>query len=120
VDAPGRSWNFSLPYAVRPPFTGTDVPARVGLVMHSSIYCCPAKVWEPAMRATVRAWLAHPAHPPVIALHWDAATGTLSRLSERDEPYLRSLMQLLLDTPDVATFDRRLLEIGERLVKGHR
>lgn len=120
IDAPGRSWNFSLPYAVRPPFTGTDATARVGLVMHSSIYCCPANVWEPAMRQTLRTWLEHPARPPVIALHWDADTGALSKLSERDEPYLRPLMQLLLDTPDVATFDRRLLDIGERLVKGQR
>ncbi|MBL8143419.1 MAG: hypothetical protein JNM38_20050, partial [Acidobacteria bacterium] len=120
VDAPGRSWNFSLPYAVRPPFAGTDVTARVGIVMHSSIYCCPANVWEPAMRQTLRTWLEHPTRPPVIALQWDADTGALSKLSERDEPYLRPLMQLLLDTPDVATFDRRLLDIGERLVKGQR
>ena len=118
VDAPGRSWNFSLPYAVRPPFTSVDVPARVGLVMHSSIYCCPANVWEPAMRTTLRRWLADPARPPVIAMHWDAGTGTLSRVSERDEPYLRTLAQMLLDTPDVATFDRLLLELGDRFVQG--
>jgi len=118
VDAPGRSWNFSLPYAVRPPFTARDDTRRVGIVMHSSIYCCPANVWEPAMRGLLRDWLANPARPPVVALHWDADTGALSRVSESEEPYLRPLMQILLESPTVATFDARVVDIGARFVKG--
>ncbi len=118
--APGRSWNFSLPHAVRPPFAAIDVTERVGIVSHSMIYCCPAHVWEPDMRATLRAWLARDDRPPVVALHWDPTTGDLSRLSDREEPYLRVLVQVLLDSPDVATLDRHILDITERLVRGRR
>ena len=118
--APGRSWNFSLPHAVRPPFAAIDVTERVGIVSHSMIYCCPAHVWEPDMRATLRAWLARDDRPPVVALYWDPATGDLSRLSDREEPYLRVLVQVLFDSPDVATLDRHILDITDRLVQGRR
>ena len=118
--APGRSWNFSLPHAVRPPFAAVDVTARVGIISHSMIYCCPANVWEPDMRATLAAWAARPDRPPIIALHWDPATGALSRLTDEQEPYLREMVRVLAAAPDVATLDRHILDITERMVRGRR
>ena len=42
VDPPPRSWNFALPFALRPPFTREDLPNRVLVISHSSIHCCAA------------------------------------------------------------------------------
>ena len=111
VDPPPRSWNFALPFALRPPFTREDLPSRVLVISHSSIHCCAANYWEPYTRRTVRTWLENPARPPVIALRWDQDTGELFRLSDSDDPFLRSAVATLLDTPDVTTLDRLILNI---------
>jgi hypothetical protein len=116
--APRRSWDFALPHAIRRPFVREDVTARVSVISHSSIHCCPANVWEPYTRSAIRAWLEDPARPPVVALHWDADTGRLSRLSDREDPFLRELAALLLRTQDVASLDRVLLDITNRYVAG--
>jgi len=118
VDAPRRSWDFALPHAVRPPFVPEDIPARVSIISHSSIHCCPAALWEPYTRHAIRTWLDNPARPPVVALHWDADSGALARLSDQDDPFFRSLVALLLETKDVASLDRLLLDIMRQYVAG--
>jgi hypothetical protein len=115
VDAPQRSWNFALPHALRPPFTGEDLTRRVKVISHSSIHCCPANRWEPYTRDAMREWIADPARPPVVALRWDAETGAAYRLSEREDPLLRTLVAMLRDTPDVASLDRMILDISRNL-----
>ena len=116
VDAPQRSWNFALPHALRPPFTGEDLTRRVRVISHSSIHCCPAHVWEPYTREAMRAWNEDPAQPPVIALRWDMDTGELYRLSDRQDPFLRTLVPMVRNTPDVASLDRAILDISRKLV----
>ncbi len=116
VDAPQRSWNFALPHALRPPFTGDDLTQRVRVISHSSIHCCPAHLWEPYTRDAMRAWYADPAQPPVIALRWDPGTGTLYRLDDRQDPFLRTLVAMLGDTRDVASLDGVILDISRKLV----
>ena len=116
VDAPRRSWDFALPHALRPPFASNDLTRRVSFISHSSIHCCPANLWEPYTRETVRTWQALPARPPVIALRWDPDTGDLFRLDDRGDPFLRTAVLLLLDTPDVAQLDRLILDITNKLV----
>jgi hypothetical protein len=116
VDAPRRSWDFALPYALRPPFTREDLSRRVLVISHSSIHCCPAYLWDAHVRQVVRAWTANPARPPIIALRWDWDTGELFRLSDREEPFLRTLVPLLLETKDVTALDRLILDISNKLV----
>jgi hypothetical protein len=116
VDAPQRSWNFALPYALRPPFTGEDVTQRARVISHSSIHCCPAHRWEPYTREAMRAWTADPAQPPVIALRWDPDTGALYRLSDQQDGFLRTVVGVLRDTPDVASLDRAILDISRKLL----
>lgn len=116
VDAPQRSWNFALPYALRPPYTRDDVTARARVISHSSIHCCPAHLWEPYTREAMRAWTTDPAQPPVVAMRWDAVTGTLYRLDDRQDPLLRTVVGLLRDTPDVAALDYRLLDVSRQLL----
>ena len=116
VDAPQRSWNFALPHALRPPFTNTDLTRRVRVISHSSLHCCPAHVWEPYTREAMRAWAADPARPPVVALRWDPDTGVAYRLSDEQDPLLRTLVETLRDTADVASLDRVMLDISHKLV----
>jgi hypothetical protein len=116
VDAPRRSWDFALPYALRPPFTREDLTRRVSVVSHSSIHCCPAYLWEAYTRAAVRAWSANPTRPPVIALRWDMDTGELFRLRDSEDPFLRTAVLLLLETKDVAALDHVILDISNKLV----
>ncbi|HJP61221.1 MAG TPA: hypothetical protein VJ865_14535 [Gemmatimonadaceae bacterium] len=116
VDPPPRSWNFALPFALRPPFTREDLPSRVLVISHSSIHCCASNYWEPYTRRTVRTWLEDSTRPPIIALRWDPDTGALFRLSESDDPFLRTVVATLLDTPDVTTLDRLILNITRRMV----
>lgn len=118
IGVPRRSWDFAVPHALRPPFTSEDLTRRIVVVSHSSIYCCPAVLWEPHTRDTLRTWAEHPDRPPVVVLHWKPDTGALSRLSERDDPFLRSLVSVLRETPDVASLDRVILDVTDRYVAG--
>jgi len=116
--APRRSWDFAVPHALRPPYTREDLTRRARVISDSSIYCCPANVWEPDTRRAMNEWAADPSRPPVIALHWNQDTGRVSRLSSLDEPFLRELVGLLRETPDVASLDRILHDILTRYVAG--
>ena len=115
VDPPGRSWNFALPHAVRPPFTRDDLPSRVSIVSHSSIHCCPANFWEPYTRRTLQTWVANPARPPVVALRWDPDTGELFRLREDEAGLLHAVVPVLLETKDVTSLDRLILNVTRGL-----
>jgi hypothetical protein len=118
VDVPPRSWAFALPHAVRPPFIREELARRVSVISNSSIYCCSDYLWDPYTREVLRAWTADPARPPVIALRWDPTTGTLSRLSDRQDPFLRTLVDLLLETKDLSSLDRLMLDISNKFVAG--
>lgn len=106
--APRESWDFALPHALRPPFTRADLTQRVSVISDSSIQCCPAVQWEAYTRGAVQAWLDRPDRPPVVALYWNPDTGQLSRVSDSDEPYLRSLMTVFLETDGRAALDEAI------------
>jgi len=116
VGAPPSSFGFALPFAARPPFVSSDLTARARLVFHSSLNCCPADLWEPQMRSTLRAWLEDPARPPVVGLSWNPSTGQLSRANEADVPSLRTLMRLMAGTGSRSaldgTIDRIVAEVA--------
>ncbi len=118
IGAPRRSFDFAIPHAFRPPYTVEDLPARVRFISHSSLHCCPANIWEPYTRGTLRAWIEDPTQPPVIALHWHPDTGALSRVDDAAEPFLRSLVPVLLETRTVAALDSALLDVLNKLVAG--
>ncbi len=55
-------------------------------------------------------WLNRPDRPPVVVLYWNPDTGQLSRVSDSDEPYLRSLMKVFLDTDSLAALDKAITD----------
>jgi hypothetical protein len=115
--APISSWEWSVPYAAQPPFTHIDVSKKVYLVSPWRLHCCRSQ-WEEYTRRTLRAWAARADRPPVVALYWDARNGAVSRLSDREEPFLRALVPILLETRTYDALDSKMLEILDRAVAG--
>ena len=115
--APRRSFDFAVPHALGPPFTATDLTARLRIVTHSSIHCCPARVWEPHTRQLLQAWMDDPSRPPVVVMQWHPATGALSRTDDAAQPFMRALVPILVETRDVASLDAVLLDIVEKLAE---
>jgi hypothetical protein len=112
--APRRSWEWALPFVLRPPFVAGDLENRAMVVTPHLLYCCRGQ-WELFTRDTLRRWLARGDRPPAIALRWDARSGALFRLTEREEPYLRPLVAVLAETDSAASLDRAILNLADRL-----
>jgi hypothetical protein len=113
VGAPGRSWEWALPFAARPPFQRTDLYARVFIVSPRALSCCTAP-WFEETRRTIRAWSAGSRRDSVIALRWDPETGALSRATGSEAPQLPVLIRSLLDMRRPEELDtnlRRMLDI---------
>jgi hypothetical protein len=115
--APASSWEWSLPFAAQPPFTSTDISKRVRIVSTTKLHCCRSQ-WNAYTRQALAAWSNAANRPMVVALHWDAATGRLSKLTDREEPLLRVMIPILLETPTADTLDSRLQELLDKLVAG--
>jgi hypothetical protein len=90
---PGASWNFAIPHSLRPPFTRTDVTQRAEIISDSSNHCCDAVHWMAYTRNALQKWQV--SHAPVVALYWDTRTGMMSRVSDQNDPQLRTSVVLL-------------------------
>ena len=90
---PGASWNFAIPHSLHPPFTPTDLTTRVEVISDSSDHCCDAPHWTAYTREALQTWQA--AGAPAVALRWDERTGAMSRVSDQDDPQLRTFLSLL-------------------------
>jgi len=102
---PRLSWAFSVPYSVRPPFTPTDVTTRVSVISDSSDHCCNAILWEEYTRTRLREWHGRSDRPPVVALFWNPQTQRMTRVSDADDPQLRTLAGLLLEAKNREALD---------------
>lgn len=106
VGASPGSWEWALPFAARPPFTSTDVTARVRIVSPRVLHCCRDQ-WDADTRRTLAAWLAD-GDAPVVALRWSESTGRLLRTDDRAAPDLRSIASYLARVPSGDDLDRIL------------
>lgn len=102
---PRLSWAFAVPHAVHPPFTATDLTRHIFVISDSSDHCCSAPLWDEYTRTALRDWRDRSDRPPVVALYWNPATGRMSRVSDRDDPQLRTLVALLLETRSSEALD---------------
>jgi hypothetical protein len=116
--APRSSFDFAVPHALGPPFTSDDLTARLRIVTHSSLHCCPANLWEPHTRGLLQAWLDDPARPPVVVLHWNADTGAATRVDDAAQPFVRALVPILAEARDVAALDAAIVDVVEKLTGG--
>ena len=113
IGAPGRSWEWALPFAVRPPFQRTDLHDRVFIISPRALSCCTGPWFEETRRA-IRAWSSGPGRDSAMALRWDPDTGALSRAVSLDMPQLPVLVRSLLDMPKPEDLDsnlRRMIDI---------
>lgn len=116
--APTRSWEWAIPFAMRPPFVPDDLTARVFVVTPNPLWCCRSE-WFDQTRRTLRAWSEKPG-APMIAMRWDSETGALSRVSDREEPVLRAMVPLLLDLSTSEALDSAIVRMAAYLVPDHR
>ena len=112
VGAPPSSWEWSLPFAAQPPFTGTDLTTRVAIVSPVLIDCC-RQHWLERTRQIIQAWSQRES-APVVVLRWDGRTGQYSRVTEREDPTLRRQVIALLEEETSEALDRAMLAILRR------
>ena len=114
-----RAWAYALPFAATPPFARTDLTQRVSVISGASLYCCAPSQWDAYTREHLRTWLSRPTHTPVIAMHWDQRSGALTYLSDANDPALRTLIELLLQSDDSTALDANILRLTNEFVLYH-
>jgi hypothetical protein len=116
VGAPASLWEWAVPFVARPPFTSTDLTKRTLIVSPRLLYCCRGQ-WEADTRWTLAAWQMRDDGPPVVALRWNEATGALMRITDREDPDLRSLASYLAQIPSGDDLDRVMTDALTKLVR---
>jgi hypothetical protein len=112
--APVSSWEWAAPFVLRPPFVRPEVERRITLVTPWLLHCCRSQ-WDDDMRTRLRAWRDGGTRGGVVALRWDGPTGVAYRLSSAEEPYLRPLLDQLLETDSSPSLDRGIRNLLDRL-----
>jgi len=113
IGAPVRSWEWALPFAVRPPFERTDLTRRVFIISPRALSCCSPQ-WFEQTRQTLHDWSAGGGRNSAVALRWDPESGALSRATDVDTPQLPVLTRALLDMGQPEDLDknlRRMLDV---------
>jgi hypothetical protein len=114
VGAPARSWEWAVPFAFKPPFTRVDLTTRVSIVTPSLLHCCRAQ-WYEDTRRLLRDWQARHGAAPIVVMRWDAETGALSTLSDREYPALRSVVTVLSQLNSQEALDTNILRLLEQV-----
>ena len=65
-------------------------------------------------RRIIQTWSERESAPTVV-LRWDGRTGTYSRLTDREDPTLRSQVMALLEPETFEALDRAMLTILQRI-----
>jgi len=113
VGAPVRSWEWALPFAAERPFTRMDLAERVSIVSPVLIDCCRDQWMERTCR-TIEIW-SQRRSAPLLALRWEGRTGTYSKLTDTEDPALRSDVLALLQADTFEALDRAMLAILRRV-----
>jgi hypothetical protein len=108
---PGRSWEWALPFAARPPFASSDLTTRVFIVSPRELHCCRQQ-WFEDTRQALRAWARGPGSGAVVVLRIEG-TAEIGRLSSSEQPSLPAIARTLTGIEDANLLDqsiRRLLD----------
>jgi hypothetical protein len=112
--APVSSWEWAAPFVLRPPFANAQAAERVTLITPWLVDCCRAQ-WEDETRRRLDRWLASGGRGEIVALRWARGPRTAFRLSTAEEPYLRSLVRVLLDTDSRIALDTAIRSLLDQL-----
>jgi hypothetical protein len=114
VGAPTRSWEWSVPFSVRPPFTRVDLTTRAFIVTPWLLHCCRGQ-WFDDTRRILHDWNERHGRAPIVVLRWNQDTGVLSRVTDREYPALRTLTDVLLELESREALDSNILRIVQQL-----
>ncbi|MEO5895929.1 MAG: hypothetical protein ABIS06_09530 [Vicinamibacterales bacterium] len=120
VGLPLKSWEWSAPFMLSPPFAPVELARRVHMVTPWRLHCCGTENWDVYTRAHLRAWIAASPRPPIIALRYSPGTGVLSRVTDKELPELAEIVPVLLQTSTPQTLDGVITDILEKMVAGRR
>ena len=104
IDAPVRSWEFAIPFSVRPPFTARDITERVAIISPGLLHCC-REHWFWDTREALQRWLNEHNEAPIVVLYWDESSGRLTRITDRQAPQVRQVLPKLLGLRTAAELD---------------
>lgn len=109
---PISSWEWASPFMARPPYTQTDLTAKVRIITPWRLHCCRAQ-WLDYTRARLGEWTAAPA--PIVALYANPRTGAISRLTDEDYPSLRAIVTALEQIETRDALDRAIIRLLQDL-----
>jgi hypothetical protein len=123
LGVPHRSWEWALPFTLRPPFTRTDLTLHAFVISPRALHCC-LQQWFDHTRATLSRWSDGPSPDSVTLLHWSEQPGAAGRATSDDYPALPSIARALLEIerPEVlnTTLERLLQELAPQPFSGSR
>jgi hypothetical protein len=115
VGVPAASWEWAAPFVARPPYATTDLMAHASIVMPRLLHCCRGRYWDAETREALRSWAKD--RTPIVALYV-LPTGEVRRLTDGEDPQLRTLVTFLPDIPSPDNLDGALVDILRKLVAG--
>jgi hypothetical protein len=118
VGVPRRSWEWSSPFALGPPFAPAGLVDRIRLVTPWRLHCCGREHWNDYTRLKIQGWSEAVPRPPIIALRFAPGTGAVSRLTDAEHPELRTIVSVLLQTANADSLDRVISDVLDRIVAG--
>ncbi len=118
VGVPKKSWEWGVPFVLKPPYQPEDLTTKVRVVTPWPLYCCGAEQWGAYARQHLQAWVDAPNRRPLIALHFAPETGVVSRFTDAEDPDLRTLIPVLLQTDTPEALDAAIVNLLERLAAG--
>ena len=118
VGVPRRSWEWSSPFMLGPPFAAAGLVDRVRLVNPWRLHCCGREHWNDYTRLRIQGWTEATPRPPIVALRFAPETGAVSRLTDAEYPELRTIVAVLLKTADAESLNRVISDVLDRIVAG--
>lgn len=115
VGVPGPSWDWALPFAVRPPYTRTDLTSRAFIVSPRALHCCSGQ-WFNDTRRHLRNWSTGPAQEAVTLLRWSDQPGSGGRVTSADNPALPDIARALLTIDQPAVLEANIQRLLRELV----
>ena len=118
MSVPKKSWEWGVPFVLQPPYQTEDLTTKVRVVTPWPLYCCGPDQWNDYARRQIQAWIDAPGRPPLIALHFAPGSGEVSRLTDAENPELRTLLPIFLQTDTPQALDAAIVNLLERMVAG--